>query len=113
LVLDHSGSAHLPSLLRGAETPDGMNALQSIDTRCGIPQACCWREAMSEQKPEQGKVTRIHQYIQSLCGIYSRVARKLGVDRSYVSRVARGERHSEKVETALNKEFEQIEGREA
>jgi hypothetical protein len=29
------------------------------------------------------------------------------------SRVARGERHSDEVEVALNKEFEQIEGREA
>jgi transcriptional regulator with XRE-family HTH domain len=63
---------------------------------------------MSEQKPEKIKVRRIHQYIQSLCGMYSRVARKLGVDRSYVSRVASGERNSEQVEVALTREFERI-----
>jgi hypothetical protein len=34
-------------------------------------------------------------------GLYARVARRLGVDRSYVSRVARGERRSRRVERAL------------
>ncbi|MCU1310542.1 MAG: hypothetical protein JWO20_1667 [Candidatus Angelobacter sp.] len=42
-------------------------------------------------------------------GIYSRVARQLGVDRSYVSRVASGERRSVKVEAALLKEIKRIE----
>jgi transcriptional regulator with XRE-family HTH domain len=42
-------------------------------------------------------------------GIYSRVARQLGIDPSYVSRVARGERKSEKVEAALLKEIRRIE----
>jgi transcriptional regulator with XRE-family HTH domain len=37
------------------------------------------------------------------------VARKLGVDRSYVSRVARGERRSERVEAALRAEVKRIE----
>lgn len=42
-------------------------------------------------------------------GIYSRVAKQLGIDRSYVSRVASGERKSEKVERALMREIERIE----
>jgi hypothetical protein len=42
-------------------------------------------------------------------GIYSRVARQLGIDPSYVSRVARGERRSAKVENALVKEMKKIE----
>ena len=42
-------------------------------------------------------------------GIYSRVARELGIDPSYVSRVARGERQSAKVEAALLKEIRRIE----
>jgi transcriptional regulator with XRE-family HTH domain len=42
-------------------------------------------------------------------GIYSRVARQLGVDRSYVSRVASGERRSAKVEAALLNEIKRIE----
>lgn len=42
-------------------------------------------------------------------GIYSRVARELGIDRSYVSRVANGQRRSAKVEKALLKEIKRIE----
>ena len=42
-------------------------------------------------------------------GLYSRVARELGVDRSYVSRVARGERESERVRKALEREMSRIE----
>jgi len=42
-------------------------------------------------------------------GLYSRVARGLGVDRSYVSRVARGERSSPEVEAALRAELKRIE----
>jgi transcriptional regulator with XRE-family HTH domain len=42
-------------------------------------------------------------------GLYSRVAQKLGVDRSYVSRVARGERRSQEVEAALQAELKRIE----
>lgn len=41
-------------------------------------------------------------------GLYSRVARQLGVDRSYVSRVARGERRSRRVEEALRAELKRI-----
>ncbi len=57
----------------------------------------------------KAKVSWIHRYIQSVCGLYSRVARKLRVDRSYVSRVARGERRSEEVEAALIAEFKRAE----
>ena len=42
-------------------------------------------------------------------GIYSRVADKLGVDPSYVSRVARGERESKQVRAALDSELQNIE----
>ena len=41
-------------------------------------------------------------------GLYARVARQLGVDRSYVSRVARGERRSQRVEEALRAEVKRI-----
>jgi len=54
------------------------------------------------------KVSMINRYVQSLCGMYSRVARQLHVDRSYVSRVARGERRSAVVEHALTAEFDRI-----
>ena len=40
-----------------------------------------------------------------LRGLYARVARDLGVDVSYVSRIARGERRSKVAEKALNREF--------
>jgi len=41
-------------------------------------------------------------------GVYNRVARKLGVDPSYVSRVARGERKSVAVQEALDEEIGSI-----
>jgi hypothetical protein len=41
-------------------------------------------------------------------GLYVRVARKLGVDPSYVSRVARGDRYSKQIENALRQELESI-----
>jgi hypothetical protein len=54
------------------------------------------------------KVSLIDHYVQSLCGLYSRIARQLNVDRSYVSRVARGQRRSEPIEQALTTEFDRI-----
>ncbi len=44
-------------------------------------------------------------------GIYSRVARKLGVDPSYVSRVARGDRSSQAVSDALQAEIQKIDAK--
>jgi len=41
-------------------------------------------------------------------GFYGRVARKLDLDPSYVSRVARGERQSEAIEAALAWEMKRI-----
>ncbi len=60
------------------------------------------------KKRNTPSVGRIHDYVQRLCGIYSRVARKLGVNRSFVSRVARGERQSSEVEQALTTEFNRV-----
>jgi len=54
------------------------------------------------------KVSTLNRYVQSLCGLYSRIARQLQVDRSYVSRVARGERRSPEIEQALSSEFTRI-----
>jgi hypothetical protein len=41
-------------------------------------------------------------------GLYGRVARQLDLDPSYVSRVARGERQSEVIESALEREMKRI-----
>jgi len=51
------------------------------------------------------QVRRLHEFVQSVCGLYSRVARSLGISPSFVSRVARGERQSPVVEEALLNEF--------
>jgi DNA-binding transcriptional regulator YdaS (Cro superfamily) len=56
------------------------------------------------------QLLRMNAVVQSVCGIYSRVARQLGLTPSFVSRVARGERTSAVVEEALITEFNQIEG---
>ncbi|HEV8525300.1 MAG TPA: hypothetical protein VGQ71_12440 [Terriglobales bacterium] len=60
---------------------------------------------MKEQS-SKAKITKLNELVEGLCGIYSRVARRLGVHRTFVSRVARGERHSELVEDALVAEYE-------
>jgi transcriptional regulator with XRE-family HTH domain len=41
-------------------------------------------------------------------GLYRRVAEKFGVDPSYVSRIARGERQYPKIENFLNREVQRI-----
>jgi DNA-binding transcriptional regulator YdaS (Cro superfamily) len=58
------------------------------------------------QRNDTAKLQKLKHYIESLCGIYSRIARRLGVDRTYVSRVAKGERRSPEVEAALIREFD-------
>jgi len=57
-------------------------------------------------------VVKINDHIKAVCGLYTRVAHKLGLDRSFVSRVARGERKSPQVEAALISEFEQAQSQE-
>lgn len=44
-------------------------------------------------------------------GVYARVARKLGMDASYVSRVVNGDRKSERIMAAVIAELRRIEGR--
>jgi hypothetical protein len=41
-------------------------------------------------------------------GVYARVARKLSIDASYVSRVAAGQRQSDRIRRALVTELERI-----
>ena len=55
------------------------------------------------------KMKKLNHSIETLCGIYARVARRLGVHRSFVSRVARGERRSKPIEDALLAEYNQVE----
>jgi len=61
-----------------------------------------------EKESSVARVQKLRRMIDSLCGIYSRIARRLGVHRTYVSRVAHGERHSPPVEEALVAEYERV-----
>jgi transcriptional regulator with XRE-family HTH domain len=63
-------------------------------------------DLLRQQENSTAKLRNLHRLVQSLCGIYSRVARRLRVDRTYVSRVAKGERHSPKIEAALLEDFD-------
>ena len=65
------------------------------------------------KKRSKSDVRKINRFVQSLCGLYSRIARRLGVDRSYVSRVAKGERRSPQIEQALTNEFDRLQENEA
>lgn len=58
------------------------------------------------EETSRAKITRLQRLIDAVCGIYTRVANRLGVHRTFVSRVARGERHSAPVEDALVEEYE-------
>lgn len=60
---------------------------------------------MTRHHSKQPELARYRLYR----GLYARVARQLQVDRSYVSRVARGERRSPRVEAALRAELKKIE----
>ena len=61
-----------------------------------------------QEEVVESKLPLLNRYVQSLCGLYSRIARRFEVDRSYVSRVARGERRSKPIEEALTSEFNRI-----
>jgi transcriptional regulator with XRE-family HTH domain len=56
----------------------------------------------------QNPTTKLLKLAALFRGLYSRVAKKLGVDPSYVSRVARGERHNAEVEQALVQEVQRL-----
>src|SRR6185437_9480840 len=64
----------------------------------------------TEQTPP-AKLEKLNRLVEAVCGIYARVARRLGVHRSFVSRVAKGERRSEPVERALMAEYERMDER--
>jgi hypothetical protein len=49
-----------------------------------------------------------HNLASLLRGFYRKVAEQVGVDASYVSRVARGERRSDEIEAALSRELKRI-----
>jgi hypothetical protein len=53
------------------------------------------------------KMTPVRAYLLQR-GLFSRVAKKLGLDPSYVSRVARGERRHKKISEALDAELNEI-----
>ena len=55
-------------------------------------------------------MTPVRAYL-SQKGVFSRVAKNLGVDPSYVSRVANGERRNEKISEALDEELGKIDHR--
>lgn len=58
-----------------------------------------------EERTQTSEVRRLNKLVDALCGLYTRIAQRLGVHRTFVSRVARGERRSEPVETALAAEY--------
>lgn len=86
-----------------------MQTMGSIST-CGKTKVKRDKTNATEQTPP-AKLKRLNRLVETVCGIYARVARRLGVHRSFVSRVAKGERRSEPVERALMAEYERMDGR--
>ena len=54
------------------------------------------------------QLLRVAKCVQYFSKLYSRIAGRLGVDRSFVSRVARGERRSPLIESVLIADSEQF-----
>jgi hypothetical protein len=69
------------------------------------------QEAAAREQSTMAKLQKLNTLVMAVCGIYTRVARRLGVHRSFVSRVARGERRSESVEDGLLAELKRFEDR--
>ena len=61
-----------------------------------------------KEETQKASITRLNRLIDSVCGIYTRIARQFGVHRTFVSRVARGERRSEQIEDALAAEYKRV-----
>jgi hypothetical protein len=64
---------------------------------------------MNRDKPDT--TTHAFAALSVFRGIYKRVATELDVDPSYVSRVARGQRHATFVSEALRKEIQRVLGK--
>ena len=60
--------------------------------------------ALARKRPHRIQATTL-DLTSRLRGLYRRVANRLGVHPSYVSRIARGERRSKIVESALRREI--------
>lgn len=60
--------------------------------------------AVARKRPHRIQATSL-DLTSRLRGLYRRVAKRLGVHPSYVSRIARGERRSKVVESALRHEI--------
>jgi len=58
---------------------------------------------------KRSQIKTLLEWHKLYAGLYSRVGRQLGVDPSYVSRVAHGKRHSQKIERKLKAEIARIE----
>jgi transcriptional regulator with XRE-family HTH domain len=61
-----------------------------------------------ERRPSLRKRKTVSELHAEFRGLYLRVARQAGVDQSYVSRVARGQRKSPLVEELLRSEVKRI-----
>ena len=63
-------------------------------------------KTLAKKEHKAAKLKKLNTLVETFCGLYTRVAQRLGVHRSFVSRVARGERRSEPVEKALLSEYD-------
>jgi hypothetical protein len=57
---------------------------------------------------KQSAVSQCATAVSLFRGLYARVAHNLGVDVSYISRIARGERKSKVIEKAVTREFNKV-----
>lgn len=66
------------------------------------------QQALERRGMKKSTTAQCARAVSLFRGLYARVAHDLGVDVSYVSRIARGERKSKIAEKALSREFARI-----
>jgi hypothetical protein len=88
--------------LRGIHVSSASSSTRSPVLNCNVPLALQYGSDRFNFRPFLLKAHTLHS------GLYRRVADKLGVDSSYVSRVATGQRLGPKIRRALLDELHEI-----
>src|SRR5205807_6329783 len=91
---------HDGRIQKGASSRTG-----SLRARAALPRAAERKKTYDWARTFRMSMWRSDPKSRLCWGLYSRVGRQLGVDPSYVSRVAHGKRHSPKIERKLNAEI--------
>jgi len=78
--------------------------------RCHALEQEFFRNLLKQHGSDKEKAETLLKFHKQYIGLYSRIAKRMGVDASYVSRVANGENQSENLRRALLSELGLMQG---